>query len=132
MHAPGYVSILEASAWFISFSEVYCCCELGENNVSHCCLEELGLPDTFCQLGVVVECVCVVYFVFFSPQAVGHPLLIDKLYLGFLFPLATTAANIETSVNDGNKKSNNYANDQTVIVCMFFCFVLILREKEHP
>lgn len=47
-----------AWAWLIFFSVVYCCSELGESNLSHHCLGELGLPDIFCQFTVVIEHRC--------------------------------------------------------------------------
>lgn len=52
---------------------VYCCCELGENDVSHCCLGELGLSDIFCQLKIV-ESICVfvcVLISFWLPFSLG-------------------------------------------------------------
>ena len=90
---------------------VSCCCELGENNVCHCCSEELGLPEVFCQSRVVVE-LCVV---FFPLSQLGISVDRESL-LGFSPFGYHHCYNIEALINDGN----NYSEDKTIISCLFF------------
>lgn len=70
---------------------VYCCFELGESSVSHCCLAELGLPDIFCLFRVVELCLCVL-ICFWLPFSLG--IHADRFNIAGLLSLERSAYKI--------------------------------------